>query len=98
MWLWLGAEGGALGGGQAGRRCLEYLPREYPGVDSAREGGAGGATSLPLWPRARSTRSPGDTWPRPGVVLPVPKSALRMGTCLVAHTWRGWRAGSGMYL
>lgn len=65
MWLWLGAEGGALGGEEAGRRCPGYLPREYPGVDSAREGGAAGATSLPLWPRARSTRSPGDTWPRP---------------------------------
>lgn len=98
MWFWLGVEGGAVGG-EAGRRCPGHLPHEYPGVDSAREGGAGGATSLSLWPRARSTRSPGDTWPGPvGSPARAQEGTQRMGTCLVAHTWQGWRAVSGMYL
>lgn len=46
----------------------------YPGVASARKGGAEGAISLPLWLRALSVRSPGDTWARPaGSPAPRPR-------------------------
>ena len=40
----------------AGRRCPGHLLNVYPGVDSTREDGAGGAISLPLWPRAQSPK------------------------------------------
>lgn len=74
---------------EAGRRCPGHLPYVYPVVDSAREGGAGGVTSLPLWPKARSTRSPGDTWLGPASSpARAQEQAQQMGTCLVAYTWR----------
>ena len=74
----------------AGRRCPGHLLNVYPGVDSAREDGVGGAISLPVWPSAQSPRSPGDTWPGPvGSPAHAQERAQHMGTCLVAHTWRG---------
>lgn len=92
MCLWLGAEGGAPRGAQG------ICPMSIQ-VWTQLGAGAGGATSLPLWPRAHSTRSPGDTWPRPaGCPARAQERTQQMGTCSVAHAWQGWRSGWGMYL